>query len=278
MTEPLLTPEQEAEAQRLAAIVVEKARARLRAMDWGKCGDGLDGLGTLVADLGKRTEAEEQYRQALAILEKLAAEFPAMPDYRGNSHWGRARAFDALAKPAEAAKDWDWANELSPPAERLDVRASRASSRLQAGRVAEAVAEVAELTQSSNWNAGEWYDFACVYAVASGKIADKKQEYADRAMELLRTAVQAGYKNAAHMKKDTDLDPLRKRAGLQEADRGVGEGGIRVQAMTESTRLHAALANLAHFRPEYQCIVAELAKTIVARSSRPYRSGLGISG
>ena len=36
--------------------------------------------------------------------------------------------------------------------------------------------------------------------------------------------------------------------------------------MTESTRLHAALANLARFGPEYQCIVAELAKTIVARS------------
>ena len=55
--------------------------------------------------------------------------------------------------------------------------------------VAEAVAEVAALTQSSNWNAGEWYNFACVYAVASGKIADKKQEYADRAMELLTLAV-----------------------------------------------------------------------------------------
>jgi hypothetical protein len=58
--------------------------------------------------------------------------------------------------------------------------------------VAEAVAEVAELTApvadvpgSPKWNAGQWYDFACVYAVASGKIADKKQEYADRAMELL---------------------------------------------------------------------------------------------
>jgi hypothetical protein len=67
------------------------------------------------------------------------------------------------------------------------------------------------LTKSSNWNFGQWYDFACVYAVASGKVADKKQEYADRAMELLHKAVQAGFKDAAHIRKDTDLGPLRER-------------------------------------------------------------------
>ncbi len=39
-------------------------------------------LGNLLADLGKQAEAEEQYRQALAIVEKLAADFPAVPAYR----------------------------------------------------------------------------------------------------------------------------------------------------------------------------------------------------
>ena len=47
--------------------------------------------------------------------------------------------------------------------------------------------------------------------MASGKSADKKQEYADRAMELLQQAAKAGYKDAAHLAKDTDLDPLRDR-------------------------------------------------------------------
>jgi hypothetical protein len=70
---------------------------------------------------------------------------------------------------------------------------------------------VAELTKSSRWNAGQWYDFACVSAVASVKVVDKKQPYADRAMALLHKAVKAGYKDAAHMKKDTDLDALRAR-------------------------------------------------------------------
>ena len=35
-------------------------------------------------------------------------------------------------------------------------------------------------------------------------------------MELLINAVQAGYKDAAHMKKDTDLDPLRKREDFEK--------------------------------------------------------------
>jgi hypothetical protein len=61
------------------------------------------------------------------------------------------------------------------------------------------------------WNAGQWYDFACIYAVAAGKVAGKKQDYSDRAMELLRKAVKAGYNDAAHIKQDTDLDPLRDR-------------------------------------------------------------------
>jgi hypothetical protein len=37
------------------------------------------------------------------------------------------------------------------------------------------------------------------------------QGYADRAMALLRHAVARGYKDAAHMKNDPDLQPLRGR-------------------------------------------------------------------
>ena len=111
---------------------------------------------------------------------------------------------------------WDRAIELSEKQEQPGFRASRATSRVNAGQVAEAVAEVAELTKSSGWNAAQWYDFACVYSIASTKIADKKQEHADRAMELLQKAVKAGYKDAAHMAKDTDLDPLRGREDFKK--------------------------------------------------------------
>jgi tetratricopeptide (TPR) repeat protein len=131
-----------------------------------------------------------------------------------NSHWGRAAAYDQLNKHTEAIQDWDKAIELDHGLER--PRVGRAISRLQAGQTAEAVAEVEELTKASKGSAGEWYSFALVYAVASSKISDQKQEYADRAMELLRQAVHAGYKNAAQLAKDPRLEPLRQRDDFQK--------------------------------------------------------------
>jgi hypothetical protein len=44
-----------------------------------------------------------------------------------------------------------------------------------------------------------------------GKRKELAQSYADRAVEALRQAVARGYKDAAHLKKDPDLDPLRGR-------------------------------------------------------------------
>jgi hypothetical protein len=35
-------------------------------------------------------------------------------------------------------------------------------------------------------------------------------------MKLLRDAVSKGYKDAAHVKKDTDLDPLRQREDFKK--------------------------------------------------------------
>src|SRR5207253_5259674 len=117
-------------------------------------------------------------------------------------HWNRALAHDQLKKHTEAVKDWDKAIELSPRPEQTSPRVRRANSRLHAGQVAEAVAEVAALTDPGanapgrgQWTAGQWYNCACFYAVASGKLAAKKQEYADRAMALLQQAVQAGYRD-----------------------------------------------------------------------------------
>ena len=59
-------------------------------------------------------------------------------------------------------------------------------------------------------------NFACVYAVASSTSSDQKQEYADRSMEFLRQAVQAGYKNTAQLAKDPQLDSLRQREDFQK--------------------------------------------------------------
>ena len=41
-------------------------------------------LGNLLSGGGRHTEADKAFRESLAISEKLAAEFPNVPNYRGN--------------------------------------------------------------------------------------------------------------------------------------------------------------------------------------------------
>jgi hypothetical protein len=42
------------------------------------------------------------------------------------------------------------------------------------------------------------------------------QFYGDAALRLLREAVSKGYKDVAHMKRDTDLDPLHQREDFKK--------------------------------------------------------------
>jgi hypothetical protein len=70
------------------------------------------------------------------------------------------------------------------------------------------------------------YDLACAHAQCSkpdrpapaGGEHTRKTDYRwhnDHAMNALRRAVAAGFKNLAHMRRDTDLEPLRTRADFQ---------------------------------------------------------------
>jgi tetratricopeptide (TPR) repeat protein len=163
---------------------------------------------------GKPADSLPWYDKAIRRLTRGLQQDPqvVIPEgYLGNIYGGRAGAYDQLEKYDEAVKDWTRAIELSPRKKQPFIRSFRANSLFHSGRVAAAVAEVVELTKERTWPADHWYNFACIYAVASGKAAGKKQEYADRAMELLRLAVKAGYNNAAHMQTDKDLDVLRQR-------------------------------------------------------------------
>ena len=135
-------------------------------------------LSILLTEMGKRSEADEHSRKALAIQDKLVAEFPEVPEYRQ---------------------------------QQATSRIFLAASRINAGQVTEGIAEVAELTKSSDWRRDNWYNFACVYAIAAAKSPQKKQEYGDRAMELLNKAVRAGYRNAVEMQKDDAFSSLRDR-------------------------------------------------------------------
>jgi hypothetical protein len=70
-------------------------------------------------------------------------------------------------------------------------------------------------------DAGSLYIAACLRGVTaavirktdpSGEGGKQADAEADQAMAWLKQAVTAGYKNAAHLKRDRDLDFLRDRA------------------------------------------------------------------
>jgi serine/threonine protein kinase len=178
-------------------------------------------LGGSYCNLGDMVRSYERVNESLGWFDKAIATLTPIhrdvaneimaKQFLRNSHWHRAKAYDQLGRFTDAVKDWDRTVELSPMIELAFFSIPRAMSRVQAGQVAKGIAEIAELTKSPNWNADYMYSFACVYAVASGKSTDKKQEYADRAMVLLHQAVKAGYKDATQMKKHTDIDSLRER-------------------------------------------------------------------
>src|SRR5262249_35921664 len=86
----------------------------------------------------------------------------------------------------------------------------------------------AETCRSPGWDApADTYNAACFLSLCVPIVAkhdkldatqrkEAAQFYGDAAMKLLRDAVSKGYKHVAHLKKDTDLDPLRQRDDFQK--------------------------------------------------------------
>jgi hypothetical protein len=92
----------------------------------------------------------------------------------------------------------------------------------------DAAAKTAEdLMRGAVYVPSDIYDAACYLArcvclaeqdkaLAEANRGELVKAYGDRALAALRHAVEKGYKNLAHMKKDPDLDPLRGREDFKK--------------------------------------------------------------
>ena len=163
-------------------------------------------------------QAADWFGRAIPKLKAFEQQWPGeeVTKKLRSANWYRAVAFGILRRHSEAIEAWDRVIELTSPSNRPEVRSLRAVQLARNDKADEAIAEMNELTKTASGNSTLWYNFACVYAVAGNKVTEKKQEYLDRAMELLKQAVKAGYKDAAHMKQDSDLDPLRDREDFKQ--------------------------------------------------------------
>ena len=198
--------------------------------------------GNLLSATGRLKEAEAAYADALAIYKQLAADFPKVPDYHnetagtlGNlAHLlNQRRDFAAARRKLDEALPYHQAALRANPRHPTYRQVYRnnlhalTSSCAGLGERSAAVA-AAQKRRDLGWDPpADAYDAAYVLAQcvpivkANDRLdADQRQAevafYGDEAMKLLREAVAKGFKNAAQMKKEADLAPLRERKDFQQ--------------------------------------------------------------
>jgi serine/threonine-protein kinase len=198
-------------------------------------------LGILLKRTSRPQEAEAADRDALAIRKQLIADLPKVPAYQH----ALATTMVTLANLLRERREFVEARELldnaelyhqaalkARPADPTYRRLYRKNRWVLAVTLAglgehATAAKTAEQVAQLGWDpAEESYDAACALAQcvslaekdAKLTTAERPQQvraYADRALELLRQAVANGYKNAARMKQDPDLQPLHARPEFQ---------------------------------------------------------------
>jgi serine/threonine protein kinase/tetratricopeptide (TPR) repeat protein len=137
-------------------------------------------------------------------------------------------------KAEQAVEDLDFA--LQQPAEEVpQLLDMRLRSLLKEApelpqKLAAAAESAAKMKERAGDNAERLYDAACAYALCAAAAKQAKsavsgagasahpgsEKLAEEALALLKQAVAQGFKNAAHMKQDKDLDALRARVDFQK--------------------------------------------------------------
>jgi tetratricopeptide (TPR) repeat protein len=209
--------------------------------------------GRLLYMTGRLQESEKDHDQALGIRKQLAADFPNQPGLRNElatscanlallhqrqGNWAAARRMLLKGRPhlLAALK----ANPRHPIYRQHYRNHLMVLTEAHAGLLErEDAVRTAETCRDLGWNASaDAYNAACFLSQCAPIVAkhdkldatqrkEAAQFYGDAAMKLLHDAVSKGYKRVAHMKKDTDPDPLRQRDDFQKlvAELG-GEGKV----------------------------------------------------
>jgi serine/threonine-protein kinase len=179
-------------------------------------------LGHVAKDRAQYEAALGWYAQAIATLDRVLAKYPLRLTARKflrNTYEGRAEALTNLGRYSEALKDCDRALEFDDGLHHHQIHLFHASilARLKEHTRATAVADT--VAGAKDASADNLYDAACVYALSAAATRDdakQAEQYAARAVELLRQALSKGFKHIEHMKKDSDLDALRQREDFKK--------------------------------------------------------------
>ncbi|HMP04559.1 MAG TPA: tetratricopeptide repeat protein, partial [Gemmatales bacterium] len=199
-------------------------------------------LGVLLKNTGRLREAEAAYAEALALQKQLAADFPSVPDYRNSV----AATLVNIAHLLIQQRDFAVARQKLEEAQPYHQAALQANPRHLTYRQfyrnhlgvltwscaglgdRSAAVATAEKRRDLGWDPpADAYDAACALAQYMPIVekddqldADKRQTemqfYGDEAMKMLRDAVSKGFKDAAKLKNDANLAPLRQREDFKK--------------------------------------------------------------
>jgi serine/threonine protein kinase/tetratricopeptide (TPR) repeat protein len=194
-------------------------------------------LGHVHSLTNRPMEAESEWQAALTLWRQLAIDSPKVPDFAN----GLGSTLTSLAelhnKRGEFAAAVDLLAEARAPLQAaLDVRPQDREYRdshhdyllalgkcrlgladhVQAATTAEELVRFAFEPAEDNYEAASLFGGCAVLATKDAKLAEAKrkelaQDYGDRALALLRQAVERGYKDAERINKDSHLEPLRER-------------------------------------------------------------------
>jgi tetratricopeptide (TPR) repeat protein/tRNA A-37 threonylcarbamoyl transferase component Bud32 len=198
---------------------------------------GYNTLGLLLPGVGQLPEGEIAFQDAVNLLQRLAADYPAVSNYANDL----AGVLVNQANLKLAAGDFAEARRLLEQALPHHQAALRSNPRdpgygqyfrnnrwilcqvlVKLADHSAAAATAEELVRLGFDPVGDVYNAACCLAqcvplaekhdkLSPVQRVDLARRYAERAVVLLRQSVKAGWKDTAHLKKDTDLDPLRQR-------------------------------------------------------------------
>ena len=128
----------------------------------------------------------------------------------------RALVLTNLEQHRRAIEAWDEAIAASTELWRPDLQVLKATARIQVEPVESVIEDIENLTDFAHIMSAQ-YNMACVYALASGRSEDKRTEYSDRAMELLRAAVEGdGPRFGPFWHETPALDAIRERQDFQQ--------------------------------------------------------------
>jgi tetratricopeptide (TPR) repeat protein len=203
---------------------------------------GYHNFGLLLEDLNRFEQAKENYEKAIAILKKLRQDYGNLPDYAsalgGVLHdlafllYKEGKLVKARTLLQEAVTHQQAALKLNDRHDvyRLFLRNHydlMARISLQMGNHKATAEAAVKLSSVRPNNFGDAYNASCVIARClplvrkDSQLSDQERReltrtYTERAMALLRTAVQRGFRDAGHLKKDPDLDPVRQNTDFQK--------------------------------------------------------------